>query len=152
MALLYEIAWYSVNQVTEVPRKKPAQVFSENREVPGNEEVVKESVMRTTLISSDQKKGKPPTLYDPRLNFSQIKNVPSILKLNFKIDRNIGFVHVVPDTPVFDKNLLTKYCLQLLGSPPPKPSIASNRRKFPILSNLDNLPDLYDQFYETKTS
>ena len=118
VALLYEIAWYSVNQVTEVPRKNPTQVFSENREVSGNEEVVKESVMRTTLISSDQKKGKPPTLYDPRLNFSQIKNVPSILKLNFKIDRNIGFVHVVPDTPVFDKNLLTKYCLQLLGSPP----------------------------------
>ena len=147
MALLYEIAWYSVNQVTEVPRKKPAQVFSENREVPGNEEVVKESVMRTTLISSDQKKGKPPTLYDPRLNFSQVKNVPSMLKLNFKIDRNIDFVHVVPDTPVFDENSLTKYGLQLLGSPLSYqlPPIDIN---FSILSNLDNLPDLYDNAME----
>ena len=149
MALLYEIAWYSVNQVTEVPRKKPAQVFSENREVPGNEEVVKESVMRTTLISSDQKKGKPPTLYDPRLNFSQVKNVPSMLKLNFKIDRNIDFVHVVPDTPVFDENSLTKYGLQLLGSPLSYqlPQIDVN---LSILSNLDNLPDLYDNSMEQK--
>ena len=34
-----------------------------------------------------------------------------------KIDRNIGFAHVIPDTPVFDDNSLTKYGLQLLGSP-----------------------------------
>ena len=89
VALLYEIAWYSVNQVTEVPRKKPAQVFSENREVPGNEEVVKESVMRTTLISSDQKKGIPSTLYDAGLNFNQIKNVPSTLKIKSQLLKSI---------------------------------------------------------------
>ena len=29
--------------------------------------------MRITLISSDQKEGIPPTLYDARLNFNQIK-------------------------------------------------------------------------------
>ena len=34
-----------------------------------------------------------------------------------KINRNIGFAHVIPDTPVFDDNSLTKYGLQLLGSP-----------------------------------
>ena len=76
--------------------------------------------MRTTLISSNQKKGIPPTLYDARLNFNQIKNVPSMLKLKsqlLKIDRNIDFAHVIPDTPVFDDNSLIKYGLQLLGSP-----------------------------------
>ena len=99
--------------------------------------------MRTTLISSNQKKGIPPTLYDARLNFNQIKDVPSMLKLKsqlLKID-NIGFAHVTPDTPIFDDSFLTKYGLQLLGSPlgyklPPI--------DFSILSNLDNLPDLYD--------
>ena len=34
-----------------------------------------------------------------------------------KIDRNIDFAHVIPDTPVFDDNSLIKYGLQLLGSP-----------------------------------
>ena len=90
------------------------------RGVPGNKEVAKESVMRITLISSDQKEGIPPALYDARLNFNQIKNVPSMLKSKpqlLKINRNIGFAHVIPDTPVFDDNSLTKYGLQLLGSP-----------------------------------
>lgn len=58
---------------------------------PGNKEVVKETVMRTTLISSDQK---TLTVYNARLNFNKIKN-----------DRNIGFAHVVPDTPVFGNKL-----------------------------------------------
>ena len=34
-----------------------------------------------------------------------------------KINRNIGFAHILPDTPVFDDNSLTKYGLQLLGPP-----------------------------------
>ena len=64
-----------------------------------------------------------------------------------KIDRNIGFAHVIPDALVFDDNSLTKYGLQLLGSPLSYqlPSININ---FSILSNLDNLPDLYDNAME----
>ena len=63
-----------------------------------------------------------------------------------KIDRNIGFAHVIPDTPVFD-NSLTKYGLQLLGSSLSYqlPPIDIN---FSILSNLNNLPDLYDNAME----
>ena len=71
--------------------------------------------MRTALFSNDQKKEIPPTIHDTRLNFNQTKNAPSMLKLKtqlfkivFKIDRNIGFAHVVPGTPVFDNNSLTK--------------------------------------------
>ena len=106
--------------------------------------------MRTTLINSDQKKGIPPTLYDARLNSNQIKNVPSILKLKsqlLKIDRNIDFAHVIPDTPVFDDNSLIKYGLQLLASSLSYqlPPIDIN---FSISSNLDNLPDLYDNAME----
>ena len=95
------------------------------------------SVMRTTLTSSDQKKEIPPTLYDARLNFNQIENVPSMPKLN------IGFGHVIPDTPVFDDNSLTKYGLQLLGSHLSY-QLAPIDMDFSILSNLDNLPNLYD--------
>ena len=119
-ALLYEIAEYSLNQLTEIPREKACTSVLRKWGVPGNKEVVKETVMKTTLISNDQKKVIPPALYDARLNFNQIKNVPSMLKLKSqlcKIDKNIGFALVIPDTPVIDDNSLTKYGLQLLGSP-----------------------------------
>ena len=80
LALLYETAEYSLNQLTEVLQEKACTSVLRKWGVPRDKEVVKESVMRTTLIISDQKKGIPPTLYDARLNFNQIKNVPSILK------------------------------------------------------------------------
>ena len=103
--------------------------------------------MRTTLISSDQKKRTSSTLYDAKLNFNQIKKctiyVKIIMSELLKIDRNIGSAHVIPDTPVFDDNSLTKYGFQLLGSPLSY-QLLSIDIKISILSNLDNLPDLYD--------
>ena len=88
IALLYEIAEYSINQLTEVSQEKARTIVLRKWGVPGNKEVVKESVMRTTLISSDKKKGIPPTLYDARLNFNQIKNVPSMLKFKLLTSQN----------------------------------------------------------------
>ena len=73
MALLYEINDYSLNQLTEVPQEKARTSVLRKCGVPGNKEVVKK-LMRTTLISSDQKKGMSPTLDDARLNINQIKN------------------------------------------------------------------------------
>ena len=70
MTLLYEIAKYSLHQLTEVPQEKACTSVLIKWGVHDNEEVVKESVMRTTLISSDKKKGTPPTLYNARLNFN----------------------------------------------------------------------------------
>ena len=64
-----------------------------------------------------------------------------------KIDKNIGFAHVIPDTPVFDDNSLTKYGLQLLGSPLSY-QLAPIDINFSILSNLDNLPNLYENTME----
>ena len=55
MALLYEIAEYSLNQLTEVPQEKACTSVLRKWGVPGNKEVIKEPVMRTTLISSNQK-------------------------------------------------------------------------------------------------
>ena len=77
MALFYETAVYSFNYVTEVPQGKACRkIVLRKWGIPGNKEVVKESAIRTTLICSHQKK--PPTLYDARLNFKLIKNVPSM--------------------------------------------------------------------------
>ena len=96
IALPYEVAEYSLNQLTEASQEKACKIVLRKWGVPGNKEVVKETVMRTTLIGSDQKKGIPPTLYDARLNFTQTKNVPSMLNVKsqlIKIERNIGFAH-----------------------------------------------------------
>ena len=66
-----------------------------------------------------------------------------------KVERNIGFAHVAPDPPFFGDNSLTKYGLQLLGSllSYQLPPIDIN---FSILSNLDNLPDLYGNAMKQK--
>ena len=114
------MAFPSIITLTNLPRKKASSSVLRKWEVPGNKELVKETFMRTTLISDDQKKGIPPTLYDATFNFNQINNVPSMLKLKFqlfKIDKNIGFAYVIPDTLVFDDNSLTRYGLQLLRFP-----------------------------------
>ena len=87
MALLYEIAEYSLNRLTEIPKEKACTSILRKWGVPGNKEAVKETVMRTTLISGDQKKGIQPTLYDARLNFNQIGNVPAMLKLKSELSK-----------------------------------------------------------------
>lgn len=110
MALLYEIAEYSLNRLIEIPKEKACTSILRNWGVPGNKVAVKETVMRTTLISGDQKKGIQPTLYDARLNYNQIDNVPAMLKLKSelsKINKNIGFAHIIPDNLAFDDNSLT---------------------------------------------
>ena len=101
MALPYEITEYSLSRITEVPQEKPCTSVFRIWGVLQNKEDVRETIMRTILISSNQKKGISSTLYDATLNFNQIKNVPYMLKLKsqlFKIDRNIGFAHVIPNT------------------------------------------------------
>ena len=64
-----------------------------------------------------------------------------------KINRNIGFAHVVPETPVFDDNYLTKYGRQLLESHLSY-QLSPTDINFSILSNIDNLPDLYGSAME----
>ena len=66
------MAFPSIITLTNLPRKKASSSVLRKWEVPGNKELVKETFMRTTLISDDQKKGIPPTLYDATFNFNQI--------------------------------------------------------------------------------
>ena len=54
---------------------------------------------------------------------------------------------MLPDTPLLDANSLTKYGLQLLVSPLSYQSLPITIRVL-ILSNLENLPDLYDNAME----
>ena len=65
----------------------------------------------------------------------------------FKIDRNIVFVHVIPDTLVTDESSLTTYDIHFQESPLSY-QLSHIDIHFSILSNLDNLPDLYDNAME----
>ena len=160
IALLYETAEYSLNHLTEVPQKKACiSVLRKwgqggckrecHKNNPNNHPHEREEYH--PHYDTIHKNGIPLTLYDARLSFNQIKNVPFMLKLKsqpLKIDRNIGFsYHVTSDTPVIDENSLTKYGLQLLESPisyqlPPIDI------KFSISSDLDNWPDFYNTSME----
>lgn len=63
----------------------------------GNHEVKIETVMRTTVSSSDKKRGIQPTLYNPVLNFNLINNYQAALDMQNKLRKanpNIGCAHI----------------------------------------------------------
>ena len=71
-----------LTNVLKYPRKNFLQVFLESEEFLRTiNAVVKETVMRINLISSDQKKGIAPTLYHARLDFNQIKKCTICVKI-----------------------------------------------------------------------
>ena len=62
IALNYKIAECSLNQLTKISQEKASTSVLRKWVVTGNKKIVKKTVMRTTLISSDLKKDMPPTL------------------------------------------------------------------------------------------
>ena len=140
MALLYELAEYSLNNLTKVPHETACTSKLRKWGVPGNREISSEPVMKTTLISKDQKRGITPTLYDARLNFNQLDNLQPMMRMKarlFNCDKNTGYAHVIPTHPTFDKLSLTKYGLQFLGSPLSY-QLPPINRSFSILYSIKN--------------
>ena len=120
MALLYEVAEYSLNSLSEIPEEKACTSKLRKWGMPGNKESRKQPVMSVTLFSKDQKKGVQPTLYDPRLNFNLLNNLGAVNKLKRRladIDKNIGYAHIIPEEPVLSEKSRCKFGVQFLGSP-----------------------------------
>lgn len=88
MAMVYENAKYSLHQITEVLQDEIHASVLRTQGVLGNKDIVKEIVMRATLISGDRQKGITPTLQEATLNFNQIKNTISDLKLKLQLLQN----------------------------------------------------------------
>ena len=87
--------------------------------VPGDKKTVKESKMRTTIISQTSKKGIQPTIYEAHASFNIDENKISIIEMRNKLlsfNKNIGFSHVIPNTMNFN-NEVTKFEIQFIGSP-----------------------------------
>ena len=95
MALLLEIADYSLNQLENVPEELACTSKLRQWGIPGQSNF-KEPVMNCSIQKNYDKKGISCTLYDPRINDSR-QNVPKrIVELESKIrekDFRIGFAH-----------------------------------------------------------
>ena len=74
MALLLELAEYSLNSLSVIPEGLACTSQLRKWGVLGNKEAVKSTVMKTSIHKNVDKKGISSTLYDPRLNFNLMPN------------------------------------------------------------------------------
>ena len=119
MALLLELADYSLKQLKSVPKEIACTSQLRKWGVPGEADFHKEPVMNTTINKRVHRKGIISTLYDPRNNFDK-KDFES--KMNFmqdtllKKDKRIGFANCITN-PLNRSFEDTKYGQFYLGSP-----------------------------------
>ena len=104
MALLYELADYSLQSLIKVPSERACTSQLRKWGIPGDKESKKEPLMKTSIVTQDHKRGIQPTLYEARLNFNindiKLKVIEMKEKLS-KIDKNIGYSHVIPSNMKF---------------------------------------------------
>lgn len=107
MALLFEIANYSLNQLDQVPEEIACTSRLRQWGVPGESGAPKSPVMWTTVQKNVNKRGISTTLYSPRKIepeevFEQrtIKFQTSLEKIN----KNIGFASCIPDSTAVKSN------------------------------------------------
>ena len=72
MALLFEIADYSLKGLTEVPQEVSCTSQARKWGIPGESDSFKEPIMSKVVCKDINKKGVNPTLYDPRNKFDNI--------------------------------------------------------------------------------
>ena len=117
MALLFELADYSLHELDEVPEEAACISRARAWGIPGEKDFPKEPIMSTTVQKHLESRGIKPTLYDPRLqnqeNTEGIRNVEKQL-----LDENpmIGFAHVIPPDNTIQL-VDTKFGFQAVGSP-----------------------------------
>ena len=91
MALLHELAEYSLNSFEKVPPEKACTSQLRKQGVPGDKETVKEPIMRTTIISKTSKKGIQPTIYQALASFNIDENKVSINEMKNKL-QSLGLI------------------------------------------------------------
>ena len=72
MALLFEIADYSLKGLTEVPQEVSCSSQARKWGIPGESDSFKEPIMSKVVCKDINKKGVNPTLYNPRNTFDNI--------------------------------------------------------------------------------
>ena len=117
MALLFELADYSLNQLFGVPDEIACTSKLRQRGNPGKPSNAKEPVIYLTIHKQYDKKGISCTLYDPRINDSRQNAASRFQDLALKLKENDsrrGFANCSDSTQTVMKN--TKYGEFVIGS------------------------------------
>ena len=120
MALLFELADYSLQQLKVIPQEVSCTSKKRVWGVPTDKQKYALPVL-STKVTGDKRKGVSTTLYDPRLysnkeqssTIQRIKNLKQSLKAK---DLRIGFAHILSVEPT-PKTIATKYGDFIVGSP-----------------------------------
>ena len=118
MALLLELADYSLRGLKKVPEEKACTSVARQWGIPGNKDLPKAPVMSTTIKKQAVKHGISSTLYDPRIYVDNERFMQKVKKFKLQImniDKRIGFGHCIPHETVEYVN--TKYGDFPFGSP-----------------------------------
>ena len=118
MALLLELADYSLRGLKKVPEEKACTSVARQWGIPGNKDLPKAPVMSTTTKRQADKQGISSTLYDPRMYVDNERFMQKVKKFKLQImniDKRIGFGHCIPHETVEYVN--TKYGDFPFGSP-----------------------------------
>ena len=118
MALLFEIADYSLYEMDAVPEEKSCTSRARNWGIPGEKDFPKEPIMSTTVQRQLSRRGINPTLYDPRSRDfkNDSRRRVGIMKETLQnVNQCIGFAYVIPPYDTVHK-VETKFGMNPLGS------------------------------------
>ena len=118
IALLLELADYSLRGLKKVPEEKACTSVARQWGIPGNKDLPKAPVMSTTIKKQADKQGISSTLYDPRIYVDNERFMQKVKKFKLQImniDKRFGFGHCIPHETVDYVN--TKCGHFPLGSP-----------------------------------
>ena len=148
MALLLELADYSLRGLKKVPEEKVCTSVAKQWRIPGSKDLPKAPVMSTTVKEQADKQIISSTLYDPRIYVDNERFMQKVKKFKLQImniDKRIGFGHCIPHETVDYVN--TKYGDFPLGSPISF-HLQPIEDNFLILSNITKSIDNSAQFLE----
>jgi len=117
MALLIELAEYSLKGFKVVPKEVACTSTARQWGIPGEKDLPRAPIMSTTIKKQINKHGINSTLFDPRINHDNTTFQKDILQFKNKLqneDCRIGFAHCIPDSVNYVK---TKFGQFPLGSP-----------------------------------
>ena len=137
MALLFELANYSLQQLKSVPEEVACTSRSRQWGIPPEAAKNPEPVMNTAIKKICKSKGVTCTLYNPRINADQDNLMGRIINMNNNLkekDKRIGFAHVI-DYSLPKVN--TIYGDSMVGSPLSY-QLAVFESNFKVISNITN--------------